>query len=173
MAAARKLLFPCFGAFVALSAPAARAAGGVCALVQDSKDPALRAMQCDGERVAVREEPGARYALDPAEPPTRLRLDAGALMVEFHPGSKPAGFEVLTPIAIAAVRGTKWVVDAQPGGTSVFVIAGRVAVTRAAGGVEAVLHRGDGVDVAAGTDPLTVNRWKHGRVRALLARFGL
>jgi hypothetical protein len=54
----------------------------------------------------------------------------------------------------------------------VFVVNGRVAVSRAAGGESVELGAGDGVDVEAGTAPLTVRQWGAPRVAALLARFG-
>ena len=84
----------------------------------------------------------------------------------------PAGFQVITPQAIAAVRGTKWAVDVGQGKTSVFVVKGRVAVPRPASNAGVVLGPGEGVDVAAGTGTLTVKRWPAARVSALMARFG-
>jgi hypothetical protein len=77
-------------------------------------------------------------------------------------------FQVITPQAIAAVRGTKWAVDSAEGKTSVFVVNGRVSVARRAErGI--VLGPGEGVDVEA-TGPLTVKRWAPARVAALMAR---
>ena len=80
-------------------------------------------------------------------------------------------FEVVTPQAIAAVRGTKWAVDAADGKTSVFVVNGSVRVARSAGRGSVVLGAGDGVDVGASGD-LTVKRWAAPRVAALMARLG-
>jgi hypothetical protein len=83
---------------------------------------------------------------------------------------KPGGnrFQVITPQAIAAVRGTKWAVDSAEGKTSVFVVNGRVKVARRAGrGV--VLGQGEGVDVEA-TGSLTVKHWAPARVAGLMAR---
>jgi hypothetical protein len=86
---------------------------------------------------------------------------------------KPGGnrFNVITPQAIAAVRGTKWTVDAADGKTSVFVVDGSVNVTRPAGGGQVVLGPGDGVDVEA-TGELIIKRWPPARVAALMARLG-
>ena len=75
----------------------------------------------------------------------------------------------MTPQAIAAVRGTKWAVDATEGKSSVFVVNGRVSVARRGGANRVVLGPGEGVDVEA-TGTLTVKRWASARVAALLAR---
>src|SRR5258705_3833389 len=100
-----------------------------------------------------------------------VELSNKALLIEVP--KKPGGnrFDVVTPQAIAAVRGTKWAVDAADGKTSVFVVDGRVSVGRPAtrGGV--VLGPGDGVDVEASGE-LIVKRWPPARVTALMARLG-
>jgi len=100
-----------------------------------------------------------------------VELSNKALLIEVP--KKPGGnrFDVVTPQAIAAVRGTKWAVDAADGKTSVFVVDGRVSVGRTAtrGGV--VLGPGDGVDVEASGE-LIVKRWPPARVTALMARLG-
>ncbi len=63
-----------------------------------------------------------------------IELSNKALLIEVP--KKPGGnrFNVVTPQAIAAVRGTKWAVDASEGKTSVFVVDGSVNVARPAGG---------------------------------------
>jgi hypothetical protein len=101
----------------------------------------------------------------------RCELGGKALLIEVAP--KPGGnkFQVVTPQAIAAVRGTKWAVDAAGDKTSVFVINGRVGVGRRTGGRGVTLGPGEGVDVEPGA-PLTVKRWAPARVSALLARLG-
>jgi hypothetical protein len=82
-------------------------------------------------------------------------------------------FEIRTPQAIAAVRGTQWTVDVAGGKTAVFVVTGRVSVRRVSGGTGSVnLSAGEGVDVEPGTAPLVVRRWPAARASALLARFG-
>ena len=77
----------------------------------------------------------------------------------------------MTPQAIAAVRGTKWAVDAEGGKTSVFVVDGRVNVARARGRGRVDLGPGEGVDVEASGE-LVVKRWPPARVAALMARLG-
>jgi ferric-dicitrate binding protein FerR (iron transport regulator) len=162
-------------AAVALWLPtAAFAQAGGCALVADERNPPQRILRC-GDGLAVRTAPGANYhPVNPQgkQPPTALQVDAGAVEVEFHPGDGHRNFQILTPFAIAAVRGTKWIVDVTPTRTSTFVIAGTVAVRRPDVNELVYLDPGEGVDVAAGSNPLIVRRWPQARVRALLARFG-
>jgi ferric-dicitrate binding protein FerR (iron transport regulator) len=95
-----------------------------------------------------------------------------ALLLDLPANRPEPRFQVATPLAIAAVRGTKWAVDVAAGKTSVFVVRGSVMVQRPAAGSGVVLGSGDGVDVEPGTGPLTVKRWPAARVSALLARFG-
>ncbi|UCI06481.1 FecR domain-containing protein [Mesorhizobium sp. B1-1-8] len=101
-----------------------------------------------------------------------VRLRRKALLIEAPAGGVQGGFVVVTPQAIAAVRGTKWAIDAGQGKTSVFVIRGRVAVQRPVSSAGVVLAPGEGVDVERGTGALTVKRWPAKRVSALMARFG-
>ncbi|MCZ8547817.1 FecR domain-containing protein [Mesorhizobium qingshengii] len=127
------------------------------------------------EGLTVIVEDGARFTLkdrDRNGKADAVRLRRKALLLDAPAGSVPDGFAVVTPQAIAAVRGTKWVVDVGQGKTSVFVLRGRVAVQRPASTAGVVLAPGEGVDVEAGTAPLTVKRWPAKRVTALMARFG-
>ena len=127
------------------------------------------------EGLTIIVEGGARFTLadrDRNGKVDTVRLRRKALLLDAPAGSIPGGFAVVTPQAIAAARGTKWAVDVGGGKTSVFVLRGRVAVNRPASRAGVVLAPGDGVDVDAGTGPLTVKRWPAKRVSALLARFG-
>jgi ferric-dicitrate binding protein FerR (iron transport regulator) len=134
---------------------------------------------CDNG-VTIVAENGARFELKDANRDGHIdsvELSSKALLVEVpkKPGGNP--FKVMTPQAIAAVRGTKWAVDVAEAKTSVFVANGRVGVTRsAARGRGVVLGPGEGVDVEA-TGPLTVKTltvktWGQPRVDALMARLG-
>ncbi|TGQ45733.1 MULTISPECIES: FecR domain-containing protein [unclassified Mesorhizobium] len=120
-------------------------------------------------------EDGARFTLvdrDRNGNADAVRLRRKALLLD-APGSRVrGGFAVVTPQAIAAVRGTRWAVDVSQGRTSVFVLKGRVAVQRPGSNAGVFLTPGEGVDVEAGTGKLTVRRWPAARVSALLARFG-
>ncbi len=122
--------------------------------------------------VTIVVENGARYTLhdrDGNGHVDSVELSSKALLLEVPKGQNE--FKVVTPQAIAAVRGTKWAVDAAESQTSVFVVHGRVAVGRRAGGGSVNLGPGQGVDVEA-AGPLTVKRWPPARVAALMARLG-
>ena len=103
--------------------------------------------------------------------PDGARVNAGAALVDV-PAHYKGGFQILTPRAVAAVRGTSWIVDVKPSQTSVFVIRGRVAVHRVGAGRTVPLRQGDGVDVDDTSAALSVKRWRPDRAAALLARFG-
>jgi ferric-dicitrate binding protein FerR (iron transport regulator) len=100
-----------------------------------------------------------------------VELSNKALLLEVPKQPGRAKFDVVTPQAIAAVRGTKWAVDAEGAKTSVFVVNGRVRVARPAGRGSVVLAAGDGVDVEPSGE-LIVKRWPPARVTALMARLG-
>lgn len=160
-----------FGGLLAACETQAQVSG---CMLQPSGSPPRQVLQCqDGLRLEA--EAGADYALvdrDGDGRPDEVNLRNRALLIEAAPSSARAGFQVRTPLAIAAVRGTQWAVDVVEGKTAVFVLSGRVAVRRsnARAGVE--LGPGEGVDVDSGRAPLTVRRWPTARANALLARFG-
>ncbi|PZV40053.1 FecR domain-containing protein [Mesorhizobium kowhaii] len=152
---------------------AALAQGAGCALAPVA-GTSRQIVRCQ-EGLTIIVEGGARFTLvdrDRNGKVDAVRLRRKALLLDAPAGSVPGGFAVVTPQAIAAARGTKWAVDVGQGKTSVFVLRGHVAVNRPASSAGVVLAPGDGVDVEAGTGPLTVKRWPAKRVSALLARFG-
>jgi len=100
-----------------------------------------------------------------------VELSNKAMLLEVPKKPGRTRFDVVTPQAIAAVRGTKWAVDAEGAKTSVFVVNGRVSVARSAGRGSVVLGPGDGVDVETSGE-LIVKRWAPARVAALMARLG-
>jgi ferric-dicitrate binding protein FerR (iron transport regulator) len=100
-----------------------------------------------------------------------VELSNKALLLEVPRKPGRTRFNVVTPQAIAAVRGTRWAVDAEGGKTSVFVVNGRVNVARAGGRGRVDLGPGDGVDVET-SGQLIVKRWPPARVAALMARLG-
>jgi ferric-dicitrate binding protein FerR (iron transport regulator) len=105
--------------------------------------------------------------------PDAVNLQSRAIFIDAPAQSVRQGFQIMTPQAIAAVRGTQWAVDVSGGRTSVFVVTGRVAVRRVQGNTRSVsLGPGEGVDVEPGTSPLIVRRWPAARAAALLARLG-
>ena len=132
---------------------------------------ATQTLRCKGGITIVTEN-GARFTLQDLDGNGRVdsvELGSKALLLEVP--KKPGGnnFQVMTPQAIAAVRGTKWTVDSADGKTSVFVVKGKVSVARRTGTDRVVLGPGEGVDVEA-TGALTVKRWPPARVAALMAR---
>jgi ferric-dicitrate binding protein FerR (iron transport regulator) len=131
-------------------------------------------LRCGGGLTIVTEN-GAQFTLLDRDGNGRVdavNLQSKAVFVEAPKKKSGRPFEVITPQAIAAVRGTKWAVDAEGARTSVFVDTGRVAVRRVAAPGQVVLGPGEGVDVDAGSTPLEVKRWPAPRVAALLARLG-
>lgn len=154
---------------LALSA-GARAQSNAGCTPQPGGGPAVTLDCGHGLRITV--ERTARYAVEGGADggrPERLKLDRGGALVTVEPGS--GDFQILTPRAVASVRGTEWAVDAAPDVTSVFVVTGRVAVTPRGGGSGVVLQAGEGVDVR-GPGPQRAIRWGAARAAALLARFG-
>ena len=145
-----------------------------CAL-QAVAAPQRQVLRCrDG--LTIEAETGADYNLvdrNGDSQPDAVSLRSRAIFIDAPARSGRQGFEILTPQAIAAVRGTQWAVDVAGGKTAVFVVTGRVSVRRVSGGTASVnLGPGEGVDVEPGTTPLVVRRWPAARASALLARFG-
>jgi hypothetical protein len=161
-----------FAAAIGGAAPAH--AAGACALIPNEKMPSEKILQC-GENLTVRATPGARYqplykkgdAL-----PVGIRLNDGALLIEYHPASPQEKFQILTPLAIAAVRGTKWAMDVTKAQTSTLVLNGAVAVTNRRLNKFVVLTEGQGVDITPNDTSVVQKTWGEARVRALLSRFG-
>lgn len=150
------------------------AQSNACALIPDDRNPSEKMLRC-GDDLTIRSAANTRYRLvdqQGQEPPKAAQLDAGALMVEFKPGPGRRNFQILTPHAIAAVRGTTWAVEVNDEKTATLVILGYVEVKRPNAKEGVLLRAGQGVDVSAGSGPLMAKRWARPRVQALLARFG-
>jgi FecR protein len=149
-------------------------AASACALIPNEKMPSEKILQC-GDTLTVRAAQGARYQPlykkgDPL--PVGIRLNDGALLIEFHPASPREKFQILTPLAIAAVRGTKWAMDVTKAQTSTLVLNGAVAVTNRRLNKFVVLTEGQGVDITPTDTSVVQKTWGEARVRALLSRFG-
>jgi hypothetical protein len=159
---------------VAIAGAAPAHAAGACALVPNGRLPAEKMLQC-GENLTVRAAPGANYQPlykkgDPL--PVGIRLNDGALLIEYHPASPKEKFQILTPLAIAAVRGTKWAMDVTKAQTSTFVVNGVVQVSNRRLNQFVVLNEGQGVDITPTDTSVVAKTWGDERVRALLSRFG-
>jgi len=114
--------------------------------------------------------------------PESVQLDSGALLIEFH-SKQHREFQILTPQAVASVRGTKRAMEVKPGQTFALVLQGQVTVTRKDAAEEVVVGRGQEVDGSdpgntrsmdgnAKPPPIAVKKSTPDRVKALLARFG-
>lgn len=118
-------------------------------------------LQCEGGITIVAEN-GAQYTFRDANRDGRIdsvELSSKALLLDVQRRSGGRKFQVNTPQAIAAMRGTRWAVDVAEGKTSVFVVRGSVNVgRRTAGERRVVLGPGEGVDVEESA-PLVVKRW--------------
>ncbi len=134
-------------------------------------DPPRTIFRCAGGLVIEAEE-AARLSLVPGragQPPAAATLDGNAALIDIAP--RRGRFQILTPHAIASVRGTVYAVDVTAGMTSVFVAEGRVRVSRRDGSEPVDLAAGEGVDVRPDA-PLTVRRWPADRAARQLARLG-
>ena len=98
-----------------------------------------------------------------------IEIKSRGILVEL---TRHRRFQILTPHAIASVRGTIFAVDVTGAQTSVLVARGLTQVTRREKSDAVNLGGGEGVDVTPGSGPLVVRRWPQERATALLARFG-
>ena len=142
-------------------------------LLQPTGVPPRQVIRCRGG-LTVEAAAGADYTLgDHGRDviPDSASLRGGALLVNAPTRSGTPSFQIHTPQAIAAVRGTEWAVEVPGGKTAVFVVSGRVSVRRP-GGPAVTLGSGQGVDIGSDRAPLEVKRWSAERATSLLARFG-
>ena len=156
-----------------MAAPASAQTAG-CALVPDDRNPPEQILRCkSGLEVHI----AAGTLHSQPEPqgqggPAAIELGFGAMLLKLDTKGRPRNFQIRTPHAIAAVRGTRWAMQVEFGRTSCLVLSGVVKVYREGDTKGVLVHRGEGVDVSFGSEPLTVKRWSSERVRALMARFG-
>lgn len=157
-------------AFLCLSVATVPAQQATACTASTLGDPARQVIRCPGGLVIEAEAAAAITVRAPAADavPTSVSLSARAVLIELAP---PRNFQILTPHAIASVRGTVYAVDVEAGATAVFVSQGEVAVSARQGPGAVTLGPGEGVDVRPG-EPLVVRRWPQERVARLLARFG-
>jgi hypothetical protein len=164
------------------TAPAA-AQSGTCVLSPDKRNPNEKILRCGSELTIT---PAAGTVYHPAAAgedglPSSVQLDSGALLIEFN-SRRRHEFQVLTPQAIASVRGTKWAMEVKFGQTSTLVLTGEVTVTRKDDPEKVVVGPGQGVDVSglglarstegAKRAPIALKEWAPGRIKELLGRFG-
>jgi ferric-dicitrate binding protein FerR (iron transport regulator) len=149
--------------FAALPASAQSVAG---CRVEALSDPPREVLHC-GSGLTIEAEKDTKYrVLDK----NRIEVTSRAVLVDVAPGRR-GGFQVLTPHAIASVRGTLYTVDVKDGQTDVFVSRGNVKVNERGASGSATLGPGEGSDVIPGK-PMDVHLWAPERVQKLMARFG-
>jgi len=174
------------GLLLCLLAIPSAAQSGACTLVPDKRNPNDKILRC-GTELAITPAPGTVYRPGPAGAdglPSTIQLDSGALLIEFNPKRRHE-FQILTPQAIASVRGTKWAMDVTPRQTSTLVLTGEVTVARKNETENVVVGPGQGVDIEIPPggntsrslspyrpDPIAVKQWGPARVKELLDRFG-
>jgi len=147
-------------------------AQNACVVTPDKQNPTNRILRC-GRALTIQPAPGTVYVTGGNGPPSSVQFGSGALLIDFHGSNAQRDFQVMTPEAIASVRGTRWAMEVKPGLTSALGLAGAVQVRRANNSADVVvLRQGEGVDVGPAGEPLQVKRWAPQRVQALLARFG-
>ena len=135
-------------------------------------NPPRQSFACTSDFAMEREPSASLKIIERAgeAPPRAIELQNGAILIDVVPGSRST--QIRTPEAIAAVRGTVYIVDSRDGETSVFVLEGQVTVTRPGdSSVIAQVNAGEGADVTPETG-ISVSRWPERRAAALLARFG-
>jgi ferric-dicitrate binding protein FerR (iron transport regulator) len=157
---------------VALLPAFAQAQSAVGCRVEALTNPPRDVLRC-GAGLTLEAEKGTKYKVidkDRDGRPESVEVSGGAVLVDVTPGRR-GGFQVLTPHAIASVRGTLYVVDVkeEKAETDVFVSRGRVSVVDRGGSPAAMLGPGDGSDVIPGK-PMDVHVWAAERVRSLMAR---
>ncbi|MEH6717737.1 MAG: FecR domain-containing protein [Aurantimonas endophytica] len=157
-------------AFVCLSVGAATAQQAAACTSSTLGNPPRETIRCPGGLVIEAEAAADITIRAPAAnaAPTSVALTGRAVLIDLTPARS---FQILTPHAIASVRGTVYAVDVETDTTAVFVSRGAVQVAARQGPGVVTLGPGEGVDVRPG-EPLVVRRWPQERVARLLARFG-
>jgi hypothetical protein len=99
----------------------------------------------------------------------RLSLALGFFRAILKEMTSPSGVEVITPTAVAAIRGTDLMGEVTPDSTAIVVLEGTVAVSnvRPTVGGLATLTSGMGTTVKAGEPPSTPTNWSEARIEGL------
>ena len=100
-----------------------------------------------------------------------LSLIGGILRSTVAEGSESGTFDVETRVAVASVRSTDWVIEAdRRDHAAVFVVDGVVGVVSKSEKTGVRVEAGFGTDVFAGKAPTPPKQWGKKRVEAVLAR---
>ena len=107
----------------AISVVTAAAQAPAASCVAANTANSTQTLRCEGG-ITVIAENGARFSLNDTNHDGRVdqaELSGKALLLEVPKQPRGKTFQVNTPQAIAAVRGTRWAVDVAENKTSVFV----------------------------------------------------
>ncbi|MCP4327819.1 MAG: FecR domain-containing protein [Alphaproteobacteria bacterium] len=141
-------------------------------VIRTAEDGRVKVEFADGTIVAVGgggELVVAEYAVDGDDRlGAILSLLRGIIRATVAAALPSAEFEVETRAAVASVRSTDFMVEAEDGHSAVVVLDGRVAVAAGAGAV--VLGPGEGTDVDQGASPTQPKSWGRKRVDSFIAR---
>ncbi|QEX17304.1 hypothetical protein FRZ44_26000 [Hypericibacter terrae] len=99
-----------------------------------------------------------------------LSLLSGIIKLIVNDGTRWGRFAVQTETAVAAVRGTEWLVEAGKDTSAVLVLSGTVEVAGRAAGPVFKLGPGQGTDIKAGAAPTPPKIWGAARRQKALAR---
>ena len=108
-----------------------------------------------------------------AEESGLMSLLRGILRLTGPAGGAERGTRVRTRAAIASVRSTDWIVEADFDTAAVLVVRGRVDVAAALGGGRITLRTGEGSDIRRGSAPGSPVPWGAARAEDALARTSL
>lgn len=99
-----------------------------------------------------------------------LSLLSGIIKLIVNDGTRWGRFAVQTETAVAAVRGTEWLVEAAKDTSAVLVLSGTVEVAGRTAGPVFRLGPGQGTDIKAGAAPTPPKIWGAARRQKALAR---
>lgn len=144
-------------------------------LIQTLADSKAKLVLVDGTELTLGPEGALRltaYVYTPRQEHQQsvLTLFFGVFRIVVEKLLPHGTFEVQTSNAVAAIRGTDWMAQVEPGATAVVVLDGTVAVThvRPDVGGEVILQAGMGTDVRGEQAPTPPKQWGQARINALL-----
>ncbi len=112
------------------------------------------------------------YAPEQASRNVLLEVPRGIIRVLVELLVAHSTFEVQSHTAVASVRGTDWIAEAQPDATAIVALHGRVSVRNVRPEIagEVVLFPGDGTTVRAGEPPPAPTQWGAARKTSFIER---
>jgi hypothetical protein len=145
--------------------------------IQTAADAKLRLSMADGSVLTLGASTDLslsrfHYAPEQATRNVLLEVPRGILRVLVNLLVADSTFQTQTRTAVASVRGTGWIAEAQPDATAIVGLEGRVGVrnvrTQIAG--EVVLLPGEGTTVRAEAPPEAAHTWGAARKNSFIER---